>query len=86
RSRNRVYRSGTGSDQQRSQAVSIASYLENPYLEEDYKRRLEAEMARREQFKSHERRAGLRFQSLDEWLDYSSEIVTLCNSSHTRAF
>ena len=66
--------------------MSIASYLENPYLEEDYKRRLEAEMARREQFKSHERRAGLRFQSLDEWLDYSSEIVTLCNSSHTRAF
>jgi hypothetical protein len=49
-------------------------------------RRLEAEIAQREQFKSHDRRAGLRFQSVDEWLRYSGEIVALCNSSHTRAF
>lgn len=58
--------------------------FENPYLDEDYKQRLKAEMAEREPSESHERRAGLRFQSVDEWLNYSNDIVNLCKKSDTR--
>ncbi|HEX8089371.1 MAG TPA: hypothetical protein VF762_10990 [Blastocatellia bacterium] len=61
--------------------------LDNPYIDEDYKRRLETRARReREQFQSHERKAGLFFQSEHEWLSYSAEIVAINNTDYSRGF
>jgi hypothetical protein len=67
--------------------VSNDTVLETPYPDEEYRRRLESDIKReREKRQSHERRVGLRFQTVQEWLNYSDDIVFLHNNEHFKGY